>query len=851
MGKRIVKKLLFIGWDAADWKVINPMLEKGHMPALKGLMERGVSGNIATMDPPFSPMLWSSIATGKYPDKHGILGFIEPDPSGGGVRPVSSSSRTARALWNIFTHKGIKSNVVSWWPSQPVEPIDGVMVSNFFHKETGTSIKDWALAPDSVHPKELENEIADLRMHPQEVTPAHILPFIPNAANINQKEDKRLGAFCKELAHCTTTHAVGTYLMENTEWEFTAMYFDSIDHFSHGFMKYHPPQLPGLPDDLFEMYKGVVEGGYRYHDMMLERALALAGDDTHIMLLSDHGFHSDHLRPLSLPKKIDAVPALEHRNFGILCVAGPGIKKGEKVFGATLLDIAPTVLTMFGLPIGKDMDGKPLTNIFEEQPELEFIDSWEDVEGNFGEHPEHINQDPIAAAEAMKQLVELGYIEDPGEDKNKAMEKAKRHLRYNLSRVYKGQNKYAEALNILEELIKEDEVNYLYNIDLINLYFLTEEYDKSLDRIDIFKKQSKENKGLASVRLLEAKALLNKGLGAMALDILEDIAAAKPRSLGIHLELGNAYLNVYKFEKAIDAYKKALDIDHENARAFNGIASAYFKLGKYEEAATNAIQAVELIFHYPLSHLLLAQSLEQLGAFEDAANAYEITLSQAPKNVKAQKALINLYETKLNNSERATELRKKHGLEATSDSDIVVVSGLPRSGTSMMMQMIEAGGVEVLTDGQRTADSNNPKGYYEDERIKKLAQDNSWVGDGQGKCMKVIAQLLKHLPKKYNYKVVFMKRDMGEVLRSQQIMLKRNPDEFPMAIANAFQKELEFVQNWAKTEPSVSILYLDYKDVIANPVANAEKISEFLGKPLSIEQMAQVVDPSLYRNKVS
>jgi predicted AlkP superfamily phosphohydrolase/phosphomutase/tetratricopeptide (TPR) repeat protein len=851
MAKRIVKKLLFIGWDSADWKVITPMLEKGHMPALKGLIERGVSGNIATLDPPFSPMLWTSIATGKYPDKHGILGFIEPDSTGGGVRPVSSSSRTSRALWNIFSSKGIKSNIVAWWPSQPVEPINGVMISDLFHKEGKGSSENWPLAPDSVHPKELENDILDLRMHFTEVTSAHILPFIPNAANIDQKKDKSLKSFTKELAHCTTIHAVGTYLMENTEWEFNAMYFDAIDHFSHGFMKYHPPQLPGLPSEYYEMYKGVVEGAYRYHDMMLERALALAGEDTHIILMSDHGFHSDHLRPLSLPKKIDAVPALEHRNFGILCVAGPGIKKGEKVFGATLLDITPTILTMFGLPIGKDMDGKPLATIFENEPEIDFIDSWEDIEGNFGEHPKHITQDPIAAAEAMKQLVELGYIEDPGEDKTKAMEKAKRHLRYNLSRVHKGKQEYEKAIEILEELIKEDDKNYLYNIDLINLYYLTQDFDGSLDRIAVFRKQSAENMRLQSIRLLEAKALLSKGLAAHALEILEDLSASKPNALGVNLELGNAYLKLSKYENAISAYNKALSIDRENARAFNGIANAYFSLGKYEDAVSNAINAVELIFHYPPSHLILAQSLEQLGAFEDAANAFEIMLSQAPKNVNAQKALINLYETKLNNSERAAELRKKYGMETTSNNDIVVVSGLPRSGTSMMMQMIEAGGIEVLTDGQRTADSNNPKGYYEDERIKKLAQDNSWVGDGQGKCMKVIAQLLKQLPKKYNYKVVFMKRDMGEVLRSQQIMLKRNPDEFPMAIANAFQKELDFVQNWAKTEPSVSILYLDYKDVIANPVENAEKISAFLGKPLSIEKMAQVVDPTLYRNKVS
>jgi hypothetical protein len=250
-----------------------------------------------------------------------------------------------------------------------------------------------------------------------------------------------------------------------------------------------------------------------------------------------------------------------------------------------------------------------------------------------------------------------------------------------------------------------------------------------------------------------------------------------------------------------------------------------------------------------MSHLILAQSLEQLGAYQDAANAYEVTISQAPKNVKAQKALIALYETKLNNPTKADELRKKYGME--SSNDIVVVSGLPRSGTSMMMQMMEAGGLEIVSDGERTADNNNPKGYYEDERIKKLAQNNSWVGEEQGKCMKVIAQLLKHLPKKHNYKVIFMKRDMGEVLRSQQIMLKRNPDEFPMAIATAFQKELDFVENWGKTEPGVSILYVDYKDVIAKPIENAEKINEFLGGRLNVDNMIHVVDPTLYRNKVN
>ena len=130
------KKVLVIGWDSADWKVIDPLIQQGKMPALKGLIERGVYGKIQTLDPPLSPMLWTSIATGFRADKHGIGGFIEPMPDGTGLRPVTTTSRKVKAIWNILHHHDYKSNVVAWWPSNPAEPINGVMVSNLFHNAT-------------------------------------------------------------------------------------------------------------------------------------------------------------------------------------------------------------------------------------------------------------------------------------------------------------------------------------------------------------------------------------------------------------------------------------------------------------------------------------------------------------------------------------------------------------------------------------------------------------------------------------------------------------------------------------------------------------------------------------------
>ena len=133
-------KVLLLGWDAADWKIIGPLMAKGQMPALKKLIDNGVYGNMSTMNPPYSPMLWSTVATGKTPDKHGVLGFIELHPEKQAIRPVTVTSRKSKALWNIFHHEGLKSNIVGWWPSFPAEPINGVVVSDKFQKNPYSSL---------------------------------------------------------------------------------------------------------------------------------------------------------------------------------------------------------------------------------------------------------------------------------------------------------------------------------------------------------------------------------------------------------------------------------------------------------------------------------------------------------------------------------------------------------------------------------------------------------------------------------------------------------------------------------------------------------------------------------------
>jgi len=232
MGKRLAKKVLLIGWDAADWKAIQPLLDAGKMPSLERFVNAGVMGNIATLNPILSPMLWTSIATGMRPFKHGIHGFTEPDPHTGGVRPVTNTSRKVKAVWNILNQNGFKSNVIGWWPSHPAEPINGVMVSNHYQRARAPIDKPWPMMPGTVHPPELTESIANLRIHPAELTPEQIVPFIPKAAEVDQEKDKRLESCARIIADCSTIHACATAVMQLEPWDFMAVYYDAIDHFT-------------------------------------------------------------------------------------------------------------------------------------------------------------------------------------------------------------------------------------------------------------------------------------------------------------------------------------------------------------------------------------------------------------------------------------------------------------------------------------------------------------------------------------------------------------------------------------------------------------------------------------------
>ena len=184
---------------------------------------------------------------------------------------------------------------------------------------------------------------------------------------------------------------------------------------------------------------------------------------------------------------------------------------------------------------------------------------------------------------------------------------------------------------------------------------------------------------------------------------------------------------------------------------------------------------------------------------------------------------------------------------------ITIVSGLPRSGTSMMMQAIEAGGIPALADHIREKDEDNPKGYYEFEPVKKTKDDPSWVPGARGKVVKMVYSLLYDLPEAYEYRVIFMRRNMDEVLASQKKMLERSGKQGAKVsdeqLAELFKTQLAKFDRWVESRNNLALLSINYKDMIASPKVECEKIGEFLGGVLDIDAAAAAVDPSLYRNR--
>jgi tetratricopeptide (TPR) repeat protein/predicted AlkP superfamily phosphohydrolase/phosphomutase len=408
------EELWLIGLDGADWDLLEPMIAAGELPHLAALRAEGAYGRLRSDEPMLSPILWTSIATGKTADLHGVTWFMSDAPDGSKV-PVSSHNRWVRALWTIASERDQRVGVVGWWATWPADPVRGFTVSDYVGWHSFGVSGQSAEVPGKTYPPELYAEIARHFPQPDAIDPL-LLQRMVHLPVERLGFDASAGPFGGPVQHLRQAIATTTGYLELTlerlrdeRPRLLMLYFEGTDAAMHLFGNYAEPRLPWVDEVDFAAYRDVVREYWKWQDEQLGRLLAQRGPRTTVMIVSDHGFRVGPERLKEEEFTIDRADQ-SHMPDGIVLLAGPDVAAQTRIENATIYDVTPTALHLLGLPVAADMQGRVLEQAL--RPEFNAahpIASIASYEGTPFARAEFPTGD--VDAEAMAEMLRsLGYI---------------------------------------------------------------------------------------------------------------------------------------------------------------------------------------------------------------------------------------------------------------------------------------------------------------------------------------------------------------------------------------------------------------------------------------------------------
>ncbi len=341
-------RVLLLGIDSADWQVIRPLLDAGRMPNLARLLQRSASGPLTTILPlTKSPVIWTTIATGKTPQKHGVNDFLT------GTLPTTSNQWQAKPVWEILGSAGRTVQVVSWWITWPAQPVNGVLVSDYIGYARGLGQHQLA---DQYYPASAGKIIEPLVRDPKAVPTSELRHFFlasPDSVTLPTEGQNLIEQFKFIYAADQSVQRIALALYRANRPDLCAVYFRGVDEVSHLFWNYwHSENLaPGGSRPLLASVFGeMVPRYYAWTDSLIGDLLRATDDRTTVVVCSDHGFRGGR----------SSLGVSAHREEGVIAVSGRGVRAGT-LSGAQVYDVTPTVLAMFGLPRANDMDGVVLS----------------------------------------------------------------------------------------------------------------------------------------------------------------------------------------------------------------------------------------------------------------------------------------------------------------------------------------------------------------------------------------------------------------------------------------------------------------------------------------------------------
>ncbi|MEY2714039.1 MAG: hypothetical protein RIT24_382, partial [Planctomycetota bacterium] len=644
MAVRLAQRLLIVGWDAADWILIDRLFAAGKLPNLRRLVEAGTRADLGTLEPKLSPLLWTSIATGKTADKHGVLNFVEPKPDGSGLQVSSSTTRKTKALWNILSQNGIATNVVGWYASHPAEPIRGGVVTNLLQEgEPADAGAPWALPAAAVHPQGLRDSVAAGRQRAQAFPREMLRELLPKIDEVGVG-DARVQQLVKLMSYASSIERAAVATLASGEaWDATMVFFDAIDTVGHHFMQFVAPRMAHVTEREQRLFGGVMDKVYEWHDAALGRILAAAGGDVTVLLLSDHGFHSDHLRPnLSElpPERRMELEASWHRPQGVLVMSGAGVKKGAELASPTILDLAPTALALLGLGSGDDMDGRVLAEALTGVAPAR-IPSWDAIEGDAGLHPPEMRQDPFEAADALQQLVDLGYMAALPTDVQGQVDLVRRESLFNLGVALMSRRRPHEAIPHFEWLITQRAGEARYATCLANCLMSVGRFADAAKVAEDFLRSDANHVEMQMIRGASLALSGDEPGARVQIGAVERAVRARPE---MALPLANILALVGRYSDARGYFDAAKKRNPRDPSAHVGLARMQLALGGFEESASHALDALEITQSLPEAHLVLGAALAWYGDLANARTSLEFALRHDPGQLDAERWLAVVVE---------------------------------------------------------------------------------------------------------------------------------------------------------------------------------------------------------------
>ncbi len=580
--------------------------------------------------------------TGLEPMRHGVLSRNEMRTDGAALQLTQRRERIAPAIWDLLDSAGVPTSVINFPATHPANSGSGIAVSDYFAAAATPAEID-----QSIWPPDSRDELKSLRLSSSDIDAASLLSFIPRAAEIDPRYDPRPALLKQILSQIATVHAVATAVIAKDNWRFAAVCCMGIGQVSQAFLPYHSAALHGISNRDSEWYGDVVTGAYRFHDLMLGRFIELAGPETLVILVSNHGLRME--APIALPKTEREWMA-RSRGEGIAILAGPGVTPGTLPPNANLLDVAPTLLSLFGLQATPDMRGNIWAQV-QASPSLSQANSIRPVQRR--DEPQSTDAD---GNESLAFLQSLGYQEQEDPYAKIAAENLELDRLHITALAWIAEKKPLAALPILRHITQARPavIDYQVTLALVHL---------NLGQVDRFREMAEQlsriylNSPLAAAAMGIAEALShNPDQAKYWLKRSENLGTNSPAWL--FTELGRAYQYLQDWAKAGEMFERAIAGDARIADAHAGLSVVQLKMNEHAAASRSAQRAVECNPADPANHYQLGLALLAAKDFAGARTALETVFRTNPDSIDAMKSLALVCE-KLGDATSAQAMHRR------------------------------------------------------------------------------------------------------------------------------------------------------------------------------------------------